>query len=96
MADVTFPAMVQAGPTGYRLPLASMCTSWSAAAVRPGPTVVAIPTSSPAVTRATDIRCQRPAGSRPSGNSQSRIAISTVTRGPPRNSSATQPSGSVP
>ena len=47
--DVTFPAMVQAGPTGYRLPLASMCTSWSATAVSPGPTVVAIPASSPAV-----------------------------------------------
>ena len=94
--DVTFPAMVQAGLTGYRLPLASMCTSRPAAAVSPGPTVVAIPSSSPAVTRVTDTRCQRPAGSRPSGKSQSVIAISTLTSGPARNSTATQPSGSVP
>src|ERR1700730_8122694 len=94
--DVTFPAVVQDGLTGYRLPPASMCTSWPATAASPGPTVVAIPASSPAATAAVDTPCQRPADSGPSGNSQSRMAISTLTRGPPRNSTATQPSGSVP
>ena len=53
--------------------------------------------STPTVTRITATRRHRPAGSSPSGNTHSMIAISTSQTGQLFNSTtATEPSGNVP
>ena len=93
---VIYPAIAHALDGALRLPLASTCTSCPATATIPGAKPTR-PTSSPAATRATDTRRQRPGGSRPSGNTHSRIAMRTRNIGQSLpNTTATQPKGRVP
>ena len=79
-----------------RLPVASTTTACPATEAAPA-AVAARAISTPAVTRITAGRRHRPAGSSPSGNTHSMIAISTSHTGQLVSSTtATEPSGSVP
>jgi hypothetical protein len=96
MAERPWRAAVRPVVLLARLPLALMMTACPAATAAPA-AVAATASSSPAITRITATGRHRPAGSSPSGNTHSMIAIRTSQSGKLVDSTtATEPSGSVP